>query len=110
MKAITPILNDSQNALTGRVTQSSILGHRIAMDTIFVNGEDCIIVENDAVNCFDRIIPVIAALAFLWMGLAGGHHKILPITTRECPPPHNRRQEAIMWVLFALHGHLHHRK
>ena len=70
MRAITPILNDSQNAVTGRVTQSSILGHRIALDTIFVNGEDCIIVENDAVNCFDRIIPIIAALAFLRMGLA----------------------------------------
>ena len=69
MRAITPILNKSQNSLQGKVTQSSILSHRIAMDTLFVNGEDCVIIENDAVNCFDRIIPVIAALAFYRLGL-----------------------------------------
>ena len=69
MRAVTPILNKSQNSLRGTVTQSSILSHRVAMDTLFVNGEDCIIIENDAVNCFDRIIPVIAALAFYRLGL-----------------------------------------
>ena len=39
------------------------------MDSLFVNSEHCVIVENDAVNCFDRIIPVIAALAFYRLGL-----------------------------------------
>ena len=36
---------------------------------MFVNGERCIFIENDVVNCFDRIIPVIAALAFYQLGL-----------------------------------------
>ena len=70
MRAVTPFLNGSQNAVIGRVTQSGILSHRIALDTIFVNGEDCIVVENDAVNCFDRIVPRVVALAFLRLGLA----------------------------------------
>ena len=74
-KVISPLLKDSQNARTGRVTQSSILGHRVALDTIFVHGEECIIIENDAVNCFDRIIPLIAAIAFIQMGLAIGMAK-----------------------------------
>ena len=70
MRAITPILNKFQNSLQGRVTQSSILSHRIAMDSLFVNGEDCVIVKNDAVNCSDRIIPTISALAFYRLGLS----------------------------------------
>ena len=37
-----------------------------------MSGEDCIIVENDAVNCFDRILPNISELAFLRLGLAAG--------------------------------------
>ena len=44
MRAITPILNSCQNAVSGTVTQSSILGHRVALNTVFVNGEDCIII------------------------------------------------------------------
>ena len=33
-------------------------------------GGDCVVVGNNAVNCFGRIIPRVAALAFLRMGLA----------------------------------------
>ena len=72
MRAVTPILQTSQNALRGRVTQSGVLSHRIALDTIFVLGEECIITENDAVNCFDRILPHIAAMAFMRLGMVLG--------------------------------------
>ena len=72
MKAITSHLHPNQNALRGKVTQSSVLSHRIALDTMFVNGKKCIVIENDAVNCFDRILPWMAALAFYQMGLAVG--------------------------------------
>ena len=37
---------------------------------MFVNGERCISIENDAVKCFNRIIPVIVALAFYRLDLA----------------------------------------
>ena len=53
MKAITSHLHPNQNALRGKVTQSSVLSHRIALDTMFVNGKKCIVIKNDAVNCFD---------------------------------------------------------
>ena len=72
MRAVSPILHPSQNALQGRVTQSGVLSHRIALDTMFVRGEECIIVENDAVNCFDRILPIIAALALMRLGMTPG--------------------------------------
>ena len=72
MKAVTPVLQTTQNALRGRVTQSGVLSHRIALDTIFVLGEECIIIENDAVNCFDRILPHIAAMAFMRLGMVLG--------------------------------------
>ena len=72
MKAVSSNLHPSQNALQGRVTQSGVLSHRIALDTLFVRGEECIVFENDAVNCFDRILPHIAALAFMRLGMSLG--------------------------------------
>ena len=39
------------------------------MDIMFVNAESSIIVENDAVNCYDRILLSIAALAMTRAGV-----------------------------------------
>ena len=58
--------------MKGKVTQSSIMSHRIAMDTMFAYGEKAIVIENDAVNCFDRILTHIAAAAFYRMGMTIG--------------------------------------
>ena len=72
MKEVTEHLNKEQHALRGKVTQSSILSHRLAMDIMFINAEISIIIENDAVNCFGRILIHIAAAAFYRMGVAIG--------------------------------------
>ena len=50
MRSITPFLNEQQNATKGRVTQSSILSHRVALDLMFLNGEKSIITESDVAN------------------------------------------------------------
>lgn len=44
----------------------------MALYTMFVQGEDCIIIENDAGNCFDRILTNVEALAFMRLDLAVG--------------------------------------
>ena len=69
MREVTPHLNNQQNALKGKVVQSSILSHRIAMDIMFLNAESCMIIENDAVNCYDRILLGVAALAMKRAGV-----------------------------------------
>ena len=69
MRTITPFLNTQQNALKERVTQSSVLSHRIALDQLFLRGERLIVIENDAVNCYDRILRHVAALALSRGGL-----------------------------------------
>ena len=58
--------------MKGKVTQSSVMSHRIAMYTIFAYGEKAIVIENDTVNCSDRILTHIAAAAFYRMGMAIG--------------------------------------
>ena len=72
MRAMQPVMKQEQNAMKGKVTQSSVISHRIAMDTMFAYGEKAIVIENDAVNCFDRILTHIAAAAFYRMGMAIG--------------------------------------
>ena len=70
MGKTTAKLHSNQNALKNRVTQSSILSHRIALDNMFLVGEKAVIIENDAVNCYDRILTMVAALALLRAGMA----------------------------------------
>ena len=72
MRAVSTILHPSQNALQGRVTQSGVLNHRIALDTMFVRGKECVVVENNAVNYFDMILPIIAAFALMRLGMSLG--------------------------------------
>ena len=69
MREVTHHLNDQQNALKGKVVQSSILSHRIGMDIMFINAESSIFVEKDAVNCYDRILLGVAALAMTRAGV-----------------------------------------
>ena len=70
MQKSTKLLHQNQNALKDKVTQSSILSHRMALDIMFLMGEKAIIIENDAVNCYDRILTNVASLALLRMGMA----------------------------------------
>ena len=69
MTTITPFLDKQQNALKGRVTQSSVLSHRVALDLMFITGERSIVIENDAVNCYDRILRIVAILALALAGM-----------------------------------------
>ena len=63
MRSITPFLNKQQNATKGRVTQSSILSHRVALDLMFLNGEKSIITESDVAYYYDHILRHIATMA-----------------------------------------------
>ena len=71
MRSVTPFLNKQQNATKGRVTQSSILSHRVALDLMFLNGERSIITESDVANCYDRILRHIATMALSRAGMTG---------------------------------------
>ena len=62
MQAITSFLNKQQKTLKNRVTHSSMLSHRVALNQMFVNGERCVIIENDAINCDNRILKNVASL------------------------------------------------
>ena len=64
-----PLLLDSQNAKKQKVAQSAVLNHRLGMDINLAKHSDATIVVNDAVNCYDRIILEIAALATMRMGM-----------------------------------------
>ena len=65
-----PKMNTSQNAKKNRVVQSSVLGHRLGLDIALTTHGEMIVVENDAVNCYDRIIIELAAIATIRMGMA----------------------------------------
>ena len=42
------------------------------MDTIRIQGGEAVVIENDAVNCFDRILVELGAVASMRMGLPEG--------------------------------------
>ena len=103
MRAVSTELHPSQNALQGRVTQSGVLSHRIALDAMFVQGEESIIIENNAVNFFDRILPNVAAVAMMRLGMTIGmvwfymnflesanHHIMLGNTPSEVAYAHSQ--------------------
>ena len=66
------VQSTAQNCRRGRVAQSSVLGHRLAMDIIRTQGGEAVIIENDAVNFFDRILVELGAVATMKMGLPRG--------------------------------------
>lgn len=63
-------LHPSQNAMRGKVPQYSVLSHKVALDTLFLHGEDSVVIENEAANCYERIRVYVACLASLRAGLA----------------------------------------
>ena len=69
MTSADPLLIDSQNAKKQKVAQSAVLNHRLGMDLTLAKHSEAIIVVNDAVNCYDRIILEVAALASMRMGM-----------------------------------------
>ena len=69
MDAAEGFQSTAQNCRRGRVAQSSVLGHRVAMDIIKTQGGEAVIIENDAVNCYDRILVELGALASMRFGL-----------------------------------------
>ena len=69
MSHVQHLLHPSQNATAGKVPQSSVLSHKLALNIMFIKGEKSVINENDASNCYDRILVPIAALACLRVGL-----------------------------------------
>lgn len=69
MSSVKHLLHPSQNAMAEKVPQSSILSHKLDLNTIFICGESSIAIENDASNCYDRILVLIATLASLRAGL-----------------------------------------
>ena len=70
--AATVFQSTAQNRRRGRFAQSSVLDHRLAMDTIKIQGGEAVIIENDAVNCFGRILVELGAVALMRMGLPEG--------------------------------------
>ena len=56
MRIVSERLNNGQNALKGRATQSFIISHRIALDKIFMRDKSAIIIKNDAVNYYCWIL------------------------------------------------------
>ena len=79
----TEVQSTAQNCRRGRVAQSSVLGHRLAMDTIRIQGGEAVIIENDAVNCFDRILVELGAVASMRMGLPEGAAKFMVKVLKE---------------------------
>ena len=69
MRHARPLLNSSQNAVAGKVPQSSVLSHKLALSTMLITGESSVIIANDATNCYDRILLPIAVIATLRAGL-----------------------------------------
>ena len=54
--AATGFQSTAQSCRRGRFAQSSVLGHMLEMDTIKIQGGEAVIIENDVVNCFGRIL------------------------------------------------------
>ena len=69
MSQARTFLNPCQNAAAGKVPQSSVLSHKIALSTMLIKGETSFIIVNDATNCYDRILLPIAVIAILRAGL-----------------------------------------
>ena len=69
MDAAEEVQSTAQNCRRGRVAQSSVLGHRLAMDIIKTQGGEAVVIENDAVNCYDRILVELGAVSTMRMGL-----------------------------------------
>ena len=62
-------LNQAQYARKGQVAQMSVLNKRLSYDLQHVLREEAFQADNDATNCYDRIVDNIAVLACMRMGL-----------------------------------------
>lgn len=76
-------LNGSQYARRGQVAQTSILNKRMSYDLQYVMRMPSFQADNDAVNCYDRIVVNIAAIAAMRMGLGEEAAKFLVKTLRK---------------------------
>ena len=64
------ILNQAHYARKGKIAQTSVLNKRISYDLQLVLREESFQADNDATDCYDRIIDNVAVLASTRMGLS----------------------------------------
>ena len=70
-------LNKAQYARKEQVPQNSVLNKRISYDLQLVTREESFQLDNDAMNCYNRIVDNIAVLACMRMGLRSEVGKFL---------------------------------
>ena len=68
MKMETKHLQSSQNSAKDKVSQSSVLSHKIVLDIMFPRKERYIYIENDTAACYNQILLTIVGLVTTRMG------------------------------------------
>ena len=63
-------LHQAQYARKGQIAQMSVLNKRLSYDLQLTLREDAFQADNDAANCYDRIVDNVAAIATMRMGLS----------------------------------------
>ena len=62
-------IHPSQNATVGKVPETLVVSHRLALSTMKIRVEACVIIANDATSCYDQILLPITVIATLRAGL-----------------------------------------